>query len=162
MSGDFKIRLATSEDQDQVIRLIDSVYSEYGDTVCLDGAEADLLDLQGKYFDAGGAFWVLQRGDEIVASHGALPDPTQANVCNFKRLYLDSSLRGTGWGYKMMQVTIDWAKENGFDRVEFWSDTRFERAHRFFEKLNFVKTGESRDMDDGIEPYSEYFYFLEL
>lgn len=61
-----------------------------------------------------------------------------------------------------MQVTIDWARDTGFERVEFWSDTRFERAHRFFEKFGFQKSGEVRDMTDSVVPYSEYFFFLEL
>ena len=61
-----------------------------------------------------------------------------------------------------MQVTIDWTKEAGFARVEFWSDTRFERAHRFFEKFGFERDGRIREMFDGVDPYQEYFYFLDV
>jgi len=61
-----------------------------------------------------------------------------------------------------MQWAVDWAKSADFDRVEFWSDTRFSRAHRFFEKFGFETDGTTRDMDDGFEPYSEYFYWMNL
>lgn len=61
-----------------------------------------------------------------------------------------------------MQHTIDWAIEAGFRRVEFWSDSRFHRAHRFFEKFGFVRTQRVRTMDDGHAPYSEIFFYRQL
>ena len=61
-----------------------------------------------------------------------------------------------------MQIAIDWAVETGFERVEFWSDTRFQRAHRFFEKFGFQRSGEVRTMNDSHQEYQEYFYFLDL
>ena len=57
---------------------------------------------------------------------------------------------------------IDWAREAGFRRVEFWSDTRFARAHAFFGKLGFQTRGETRDMNDGFQPYSEFFFWLDI
>ena len=61
-----------------------------------------------------------------------------------------------------MQVTINWAIEKGFRRVEFWSDTRFERAHQFFARFGFQRDGRQRTMHDGHTPYKEYFFFLDL
>ncbi len=156
------IRQATSEDSDGVIQLIDSVYGEYNDRVCLEGAESDLIDLTKSYLDVGGMFWVLDDQGKVRGSHAALPLPGRERVCQFKRLYLDVDLRGTRWGRELMQVTIDWTKEAGFARVEFWSDTRFERAHRFFEKFGFERDGRIREMFDGVDPYQEYFYFLDV
>ncbi|HMP79166.1 MAG TPA: GNAT family N-acetyltransferase [Pirellulaceae bacterium] len=162
MSSDLNIRLATASDSAGIIALIDSVYGEYNDGVNLEGAEADLLDLDRHYFAHGGAFWVLIKGERILGSHGAVPHPTQPEICNFRRLYLDVSLRGTEWGHQLMQVTIDWARERQFRRIEFWSDTRFSRAHRFFSKFGFVKSGEQREMHDGIVPYREWFFYLDF
>jgi hypothetical protein len=45
--------------------------------------------------------------------------------------------------------------------VEFWSDVRFDRAHAFFRRWNFVQ-GERRQMSDGAMPYEEYFFSLSL
>ncbi len=161
-----KLRPAKNSDSQQIIQLIDAVYSEYNDTVCLDGAEKDLLDIEDAYRAVGGEFWVLIQDDMVVGTHGALPCESETapdlKVCQFKRLYLAQTLRGTQWGHHLMQVTIDWARDVGFERVEFWSDTRFKRAHQFFTKFGFQRDGRSRDMDDGVEPYSEYFYFLDL
>ncbi len=155
-------RLATKADQPRIIELIDGVYTEYGEIMCLADADKDLLDIDGYYFARGGTFWVLEQDGRIVGSHASHPATTNPEVCTFRRLYLARELRGTEWGRRLMQLTIDWAREQNFRRVEFWSDTRFERAHRFFEKFGFQKTGEVRAMHDGVLPYSEYFFFLDL
>ncbi|MGI9515627.1 MAG: GNAT family N-acetyltransferase, partial [Pirellulaceae bacterium] len=98
----------------------------------------------------------------IKGSHAALPDPEDESVCGFRRLYLASELRGSHWGNDLMQVTIDWARDRGFREVRFWSDSRFERAHRFFEKFGFRRDGRVREMHDSHETYSEYFFSLQL
>jgi GNAT superfamily N-acetyltransferase len=162
-----EIRLATNRDCEGIIALIDRVFGEYNDSVCLEDAEADLLDIQQSYFDAGGAFWVLAARDKnenerILGTHGAMPGGESDNACHFRRLYLDKQLRGSDWGHRLMQVTIDWAKAKGFSRVEFWSDTRFDRAHKFFSKFGFKRDGRQREMRDSHEVYHEYFFYLEL
>ncbi len=162
------IRLATQADTDGIVELIDGILKEYGDRICLTpgGSEADLLDIDGGYRAKGGEFWVLESVEKgvgrVVGTHATRPDPENGEVCTFKRLYLHSEFRGTNWGRELMQVTIDWARDSGFKRVEFWSDTRFKRAHRFFEKFGFQKSGEERHMANSVVPYSECFFFLEL
>jgi putative acetyltransferase len=83
-------------------------------------------------------------------------------VCTFRRLYLDRSLRGAGTGTLLMRWAVEWALAHELTRVEFWSDSRFARAHRFFEKCGFIRTGEVRQMNDGAEPYAEYFFHGDL
>lgn len=165
-----RIRLATSTDSDGIVTLIDGVLREYGDRICTapGGAEADLLDIDAGYRAQGGEFWVLEAvdgdgGSQIVGTHATRPDAQKPGaVCTFKRLYLRRDLRGTRFGHDLMQVAIDWAKENEFERIEFWSDTRFERAHSFFKKFGFRHNGEQRHMTDAVMPYSEYFFYLDL
>lgn len=167
--AELEIRLATEADCEGIVELIDGVLIEYGDRICTTpgGAESDVLDIDAGYRSRGGEFWVLdsfeQGASRIVGTHATRPDPERpTEVCTFKRLYLHQSLRGTNWGHDLMQITIDWARERAFKRIEFWSDTRFERAHRFFEKFGFQRTGEARQMTDSVVPYAEYFFFLNL
>ena len=155
------LRPAAVSDEPGIVALIDRVYAEYGDRICLEDADGDLLQIEEYYVTPGGAFVVLTDGLRILGTHAILPLP-QAGACTFRRLYLDFSLRGSGWGTKLMEWALQAARESGFSRVEFWSDTRFSRAHRFFERLGFVRSGEIRDMHDGHVPYQEYFFFREL
>jgi N-acetylglutamate synthase-like GNAT family acetyltransferase len=157
-----QLRLATTEDAPGIIALITEVYTEFGETMCLDNGDRDLLQIESYYFSRGGGFWVLEIDGTIVGSHAAHPLPDRPRVCTFRRLYLRSGLRGSEWGKRLMEVTMEWGRQAGFRRIEFWSDTRFQRAHRFFEKFGFQKTGAIREMNDSVVPYWEYFFVLNL
>lgn len=157
-----QLRPFRPEDREGVVALIDGVYREYGDQVCLENADADLLDIPGHYLATGGSFVVLDDGGRIRASHAIVPLDATRRLCTFRRLYLDAELRGGDWGRRLMDWALDQAAAQGFQRVEFWSDTRFTRAHHFFASLGFQRDGRVREMLDSHQPYHEYFFFREL
>lgn len=157
-----RLRLVEPVDCHAVVDLIDSVLKEYGDTICLGGADRDLNGICDHYDRLGGAFVVLDDGGRIRGTHAVVPVKNRPRVCNLRRLYLDAGLRGGEWGTSLMDWALDWGRVNGFDRCELWSDTRFARAHSFFRRFGFQRDGRSRDMNDGSMPYSEYFFFLAL
>ena len=157
------IRRATNNDSNEIISLITSIYNEYGEIMYTEGADRDLLDIRGNYRAKGGDFIVMvNEVDEIIGSHATLPINTKDGVLTFRRLYLKKNYRGEGAGKKLMDWAVKWSIENQFNRVEFWSDVRFKRAHDFFEKYGFVKSGEIREMNDGALPYSEFFFYKML
>jgi putative acetyltransferase len=156
------LRLARPEDQEAIMVLIDTVYREYGDRLCPAQADSDLLDIQGHYTARQGAFVVLDDTGQVRGTHATVPDTVHPGVCIFRRLYLDTALRGGPWGQRLMQWAIDWARTRGMQRIEFWSDTRFTRAHAFFRRFGFQPDGRVRTMHDGWMPYEEYFFFLDL
>lgn len=161
--GKETLRKATNADGNAVAKLIDSVYHEYGDRLMLDGADSDLLDIEKNYFAVGGTFIVVESAaGEIIATHSVVPANGSDGLCWFKRLYLHPSKRGTDLGNILMNWAIVVAQRKGLKRVEFWSDSRFKRAHQFFERFGFQRDGRERDMDDGSMPYSEYFFYLNL
>ncbi|MFP6574875.1 MAG: GNAT family N-acetyltransferase [Pirellulaceae bacterium] len=162
MDTALKLRPAVASDQQGIIDLVTRVYGEYGDRICLDRADGDLLDLQASYWEPGGEFVVLERDGVILGTHALLPLVDQDGCCTFRRLYLDESLRGQQWGEYLMQWALERAREKGFERVEFWSDTRFTRGHRFFQRLGFQSNGQVREMNDGWEDYQEYFFSRQL
>ena len=97
-----------------------------------------------------------------MGTHAVLPFPQKPGVAVFRRLYLSRTCRGTGLGSQLMQWALDWAGENGFQRVEFWSDKRFHRAHSFFARFQFRATGEERKMNDSWAPYEEIYFYKDL
>lgn len=161
--GDEILRNATNADGKAIAKLIDSVYGEYGDRLMLEGADSDLLDIEKNYFAVGGTFVAVESAaGEIIATHSVLPANDNDGLCWFKRLYLHPTKRGTEWGNILMNWAIIVAQRKGLERVEFWSDSRFKRAHQFFERFGFRRDGRERHMDDGSMPYSEYFFHLNL
>lgn len=156
------LRPATVADIPGLIALIDSVYREYGDRVHLEDADRDLTCAPEHYTTLGGQLVVLVRGDEVVGAHAVVPLSDRPGICTFRRLYLHPTLRGSGAGERLMRWALDEARARGFRRVEFWSDTRFSRAHRFFARLGFERDGREREMHDSWRPYREYFFFQDL
>ncbi len=156
------LRLAKAQDCQAIIRHIDAVLREYGDEICLTGADRDLTDIEHHYGKNGGAFVVLDDEGMVRGTHAVRPDVTRPDVCYLRRLYLEQPLRGTDWGRRLMDWALEWAATHGARRVELWSDTRFERAHAFFRRGGFWQDGRTREMDDGIKPYQERFFFKGL
>ena len=134
--------------------LIERCYAEYGERLCLEGADRDLLDLEAHYAD--GAFMVLDNGEAILGAVALVP---KTNDCAaLKRLYLDASVRGTGAGQRLLDWLLEEARRRNIQRIELWSDTRFTRAHAFYRKHGFHHDGQIRTMYDAHEPYEEYFF----
>jgi hypothetical protein len=63
------LRAARREDEEAIRRLIDTVYREYGDRLCLEQADSDLLDIDSHYRKPGGAFIVLGDAGQVRGTH---------------------------------------------------------------------------------------------
>lgn len=153
-------RPATAADSDAIIALLDGIFREYGDRVCVEGSEADLKNLPAYYDD--GELMVLEDEGRIVGTVALTPCDQRPNVCWLKRMYLALELRGAGEAVKLVGWACDRTRRLGRTRIECWSDVRFERAHAFYRKMGFNDTGETRRMNDAYEPYEEFFFSLDL
>jgi putative acetyltransferase len=150
-------------DESVVIAIIDGCYREHGDPgIHLEGFDADLLKVDQEYRRNGGEFVVLESDGKVVGSHAVYPLDKAKGLATFRRLYLKPEYRGSEHGNLLMQWAIDWVRERSYKNVEFWSDVRFERAHAFFGRFGFNKTGEIRHCSDYWLPYSEFRFTLEL
>jgi len=54
-----QLRPTRPEDQAAIMALIDAVYREYGDRLCLENADRDLLDIDAHYVKMGAPLWYL-------------------------------------------------------------------------------------------------------
>ena len=158
---EFRIRPGVRSDADALVALVDGVYREYGDEVYLEGYDRDLLDVEESYRAKGGEFVVLEVDGQVRGAHATQPVDVERGIVTFRRLYLPPELRGTGAGKLLMDWAVEWSRQKGFHTVEFWSDTRFERAHRFFERYGFVRGG-IRHLEDGPLSFSEHQFTMEL
>ncbi len=159
-SESFQLRPVTPADKDGIITLIDAIFREYGDEIFLDGADSDLLDIAAHY--EPGMFMVYAGDDEVFGTVALQYDKDDASVVLLRRMYLNATLRGTGAGQQLINWALSKSVELGARRMELWTDTRFERAHFFYEKMGFTDSGEVRSMDDGAMPYEEFMYFKDF
>lgn len=154
---------AQDRDAAAVISLIDEIYREYGDPgVDLKQYDQDLLNIDRDYRETGGEFIVATVKEQIVASHATLPVDRATGKITFRRLYLDANFRGSGIADQVMDWAVDWSRAANFRWVEFWSDVRFTRAHRFFERFGFVSDGSIRHEKYGDFCFSEKRFTLDL
>ena len=73
-----------------------------------------------------------------------LDDPAW-EIC---RVYVDPALHGSRPGPRLLDHAEAYAIAAGAGRLLLWSDTRFDRAHRFYEKWSYVRHGPIRVLDD--------------
>ncbi len=75
----------------------------------------------------------------------APPDHRTWEIC---RLYVKPSCHGGPLGHALLDVAENYAMGQGATRLALWSDTRFQRAHRFYEKRSYVRCGPIRVLHD--------------
>lgn len=76
---------------------------------------SDIDDVRSHYLDNKGTFLVLVDDDKVVGSGGIrhLND----DICELKRMWLLKDYRGKGFGKKMAQMLLDFAKKAGYKKV---------------------------------------------
>ncbi len=156
----FQIREARNSDSAAVIDLIAATYLEYPD--CQLDVEADepqLLQPASYYESKGGKFWVVEADEgAVVGSIACVPVP---GGCQLYNLYVSPQMRGSGLAHKLFEQAHAYAHEREAGAIILWTDIRFERAHRFYERLGFKRGPMLRSLAD--ESWSvEYFYRLNL
>jgi GNAT superfamily N-acetyltransferase len=140
------VRPAAIDDAPGVVDLIGRVYLEYGFVYVPELEVPDLFQVDQHYTAPRGAFFVVQEGDVVVGSVGVERlDQTSAEL---HRLYLDARLRGRGTGRALIEAALAWCRAEKIPRMILWSDTRFDQAHRLYERMGFRRMGERILPDD--------------
>lgn len=142
------IRAGRNSDADGYIRLIGECWSEYpGCILDVDGELPELRALATYFTEAGGALWVAEQEGRVIGMAATRPlgHDEAWEIC---KVYVAKPARGTGLAHRLMQEAEGHAAASGAQRLVLWTDTRFEPAHRFYEKRGFVRQGSIRILDD--------------
>ncbi len=83
--------------------------------------------------------------------------PGRAHAWEICRLYVDPAHHGAGLADVLLALAERHAEAAGAAALFLWTDTRFARAHRFYEKHGYVRAGLTRDLHD-IAATTEYRY----
>lgn len=141
------IRLGRDADAAGIIALIDRCWAEYPGTVLDVDAEMPELHAPASYYDGkGGRLWVTEADGAIVGMIATIPHGDGAwEIC---RVYTLPLTHGSGLGHRLLDQAEAHARAAGATRLVVWSDTRFDRAHRFYEKRGYVRHGPIRVLHD--------------
>ena len=141
------LRAGRDEDAAGFIALIGSCWAEYpGCVMDVDGEVPELRALASYYAGQGGALWAAEADGAVVGMIGTRPlDDGSWEIC---KMYVAADQRGHGLAAALIEAAEAFARTAGAQLIELWSDTRFDRAHRFYEKRGYVRSGPLRVLDD--------------
>jgi GNAT superfamily N-acetyltransferase len=141
------IRTGRDTDSADLIALIWACWSAYpGIRMDVDRELPQLRALGTYYAGLGGALWVAEMDGKVIGMIAAHPfEQATWEIC---QVYVDPSLHGSGLGHALLDQAERHAITAGAERLVLWSDTRFERAHRFYQKRSYLRHGPIRVLDD--------------
>jgi len=152
------LRDAHDDDGLDVAALLGAVFSEYEGCLFLAAEMPELRRLATTFREGGGAFFVAHRevrGVPVLV--GCVGYATHGPTVELKKLYVAKHERRTGLGARLVATVEAAAHARGKRSIELWSDTRFETAHRFYERHGYVRTGATRPLHDASA--TEEFFF---
>jgi GNAT superfamily N-acetyltransferase len=147
VSEDARIRTGRDADADGFIALIGACWAEYPSIVFdVDAELPELYALESHYRSKRGMLWAAEAEGAVVGMIAVAPHGDGAwEIC---RLYVAAPWRGAGLAHELLDRAEAHARAAGATRLLLWSDTRFDRAHRFYEKRGYVRSGPVRPLND--------------
>ena len=134
-----QIRPIEPGDNQALAKVIRTALAEFGankpGTVYFDPTTDALYEL----FRTPGSFYYVATIDEvIVGGCGIFPtENLPQGTCELVKLYLAKEARGTGLGKQLMEISLSWAKENGYTKVYLESMPELAKAVSIYEKVGF-------------------------
>ena len=140
------IRPGQDADSSGVIALISRCWADYPNCILnVEGDAPELLAPAAYYAAQGGALWIAEDAGTVTGMTAAVPRGAGAwEVC---RVYVHPDRHGAGLAHRLLDAAEAHALAAGATRLLLWTDIRFDRAHRFYEKRSYVRTGPIRALD---------------
>jgi ribosomal protein S18 acetylase RimI-like enzyme len=132
------LRIAHAVDPRDVDR-VRALFREYeqslGVDLCFQGFEQELATLPGAYAPPRGRLLLALDGDDAAGCVALRP--LGVDVCEMKRLYLRSSLRGRGAGRMLAERIMDEARAIGYRTMRLDTLPMMKDAIALYERLGF-------------------------
>lgn len=136
--SELRLTAYQQEDQEGFARLVEDVHSEFGFSYDAE-LDADLDDPESHY-----PFILLVKCGTSVVGSAALTEP-RAGSTTLKRMYLRPSVRGLGWGRRLLDGVTEGAVEHGCKEIQLDTTTRQAGARRLYERNGFKLVSQDGD-----------------
>lgn len=150
------LRPATDADGPALAALIAATFAEYPGCLFIDDEFPELATPASHYAARGGRLIVAEMDGRIVGSLAAVMTEVQGTGELFK-VYAAADHRDSGLAQRLYAEGEDFLRRNGAREIVLWSDTRFKRGHRFYEKLGFVREPVERYLADASASWEFFF-----
>ena len=135
-----KIRRITAEDNKTIAQLIREILAEMGVPKVGTAYEDVALDMMHEtYNHPRRSYFVAEKDGKIIGGAGIAPlENGAAEICELQKMYFLPEARGRGIGAKMMNICLDFAKEQGFAKCYLETMPYMEAARKLYIKTGFV------------------------
>lgn len=135
----FEIRQFQKSDTDEVIDLVLHCQNDGSRPTVSVKNQPELLYICEKYIANGGNFWVAVQNGQVAGSIGLMNGGQKIAI--LKKFFVYEAYRGYPYhlGQQLYHVLLEFAIEQGFERIILDTPKNTARAHRFYEKAGFKK-----------------------
>lgn len=141
------LRPGRDDDAARIIALVGACWAEYpGCVMDMVRENHELHALASDFAQQGGTFWAAERDGDLLGIAGVKPHGD--GVWEICKVYVDAPARGAGVANALLAEAEGHARAAGATRLTLWSDTRFDRAHRFYERHGYIRAGGIRALGD--------------
>jgi len=162
MIRDIAIRPFTAEDVDFIIHGQLELYEkEYGFTSAIwkEYIKNGVHELVNQFDNKRDCIYILEHNG--VTSGCSAIKHIDEMTAQFRFLFLDSKIRGFGLGYKLLDMSIDFCKENEYKHVFLWTFSTLHAARCLYKNKGFRIT-ETKENNDWGTPILEELWEIEL
>lgn len=131
------IRIYREQDTDEIIRLALHCQNDGTRPPVTVECQTDLLDIQGKYIDSGGCFWVAEESGKVAGTIGLMNAGDGIGI--LKKFFVYEEYRGNPYhlGQQLYKKLLDFAHEHKFRTIMLDTPKNTDRAHKFYYKAGF-------------------------
>lgn len=139
-----KIKEYSEEYKDQIRNLIGKTLADISvvDRKSLPIDDKD-LNMIKKIYSGKGKSWVALDNNNVIGTVAIRDMGNQTAKLN--RMFVLIEYHGSGVGQKLLNHAVSFAKKQGFTKMVLNTHELMHRAHRFYEKNNFVRKGKVGD-----------------
>lgn len=150
------IRPASDADGPALASLIATTFAEYPGCLFLDEEFPELKAPASHYARQDGLLLVAESAGRLVGSLAAVMTAVPGTGELFK-VYASADQRGSGLAQRLYGEGETFLRGRDARDIVLWSDTRFLRGHRFYEKLGFVREPVERYLADASASWEFFF-----
>lgn len=133
------LREASNDDVEMIKTLVFTVLREFGLEPDESDTDSDLENIEASYFKRGGMFEVIiDKENEIVGCVGIYP--VDLHTCELRKMYLAPTLRGKGFGRKLLDRTVKQAKYLGFTQMTLETANILKAANHLYVSYGFQQS----------------------
>lgn len=135
----FTIRAIEERDDGAVAAIIRAVMPEFG----ADGPgfaihDAEVTAMHAAYARPGCGYFVVELDGKVCGGGGIAPLDGEVGVCELRKMYFLSELRGRGVGAALMQRCLHAARELGYHRCYLETLTGMDAAQKLYARHGFA------------------------